>query len=117
MTILVVEVYHVLFHNLAEKWRGGWRVTSGGRGIWIDGSCQLITHHCISKTIKRVILRMGKTVLITGANRGYVLPYFSHLRFQKSRRGADADKQGRARIDQSILGERMENHSSRPRSL
>jgi hypothetical protein len=33
MTILVVEVYHVLFHNLAEKWRGGWRVTSGGRGI------------------------------------------------------------------------------------
>jgi hypothetical protein len=26
-----VEVYHVLFHNLAEKWRGGWRVTGGGR--------------------------------------------------------------------------------------
>jgi hypothetical protein len=33
MTILVVEVYHVLFHNLAEKWRGGWRVMGQGRGI------------------------------------------------------------------------------------
>jgi hypothetical protein len=112
MTILVVEVHHVLFHNLAEKWRVG-----DGRSIWSSGSDQLIPYHCIFKTIKRVTTRMGKTVLITGANRGYVLPYFSHLRFQKSRRVADADKQGRARIDQSILGERMESHSSRPRSL
>jgi len=49
------------------------------RGIWSGGS-QLLLVYSVTEEIKRVIsltITMGKTVLITGANRGYVLYSYS----------------------------------------
>jgi hypothetical protein len=52
---------------------------------------------------------MGKSVLITGANRGYVSSFPSDM--------GKLTSQGRIRIDKSIPGEGMESDRSRPGSF
>jgi len=50
-------------------------VEGGGRGIWSDGALwpwvYRVTQDISEST--SMVSKMGKTVLITGANRGYVL--------------------------------------------